>query len=88
MQCNIDSISNSIKKLTASTSALDSSLAGDWNDEVKESYRKLNSQCKEQLEKIRNCEGKMRNACEKLSAVDVDEFVASAEATCMAIDGV
>ena len=50
MQYSIDTISNSIKKLTASTSALDSSLAGDWNDEVKESYRKLNSQCKEQLE--------------------------------------
>ena len=88
MRCNIDLIANSIKKLTTSSNALDSSLAGDWNDEVKESYRKLNSQCKEQLEKIRNCEGQMRNACEKLSAVDVDEFVASAEATCMAIDGV
>lgn len=82
MQCNIDTISNSIKKLTASTSALDNSLVGDWNDEVEESYRKLNSQCKEQLDNIRHYEGKMRNACEKLSAVDVDELVASAEATC------
>lgn len=88
MQCNIDPIIESIKKLTSSTNALVSSMSGDWNDEVKESYRKLNSQCKEQLEKIRNCKTKMQNACEMLSAVDVDELVASAEATCMVIDGV
>lgn len=88
MQYNIDPIIESIKKLTSSTNALASSMSGDWNDEVKESYRKLNSQCKEQLEKIRYCKTKMQNACEMLSSVDVDELVASAEAICMAIDGV
>ncbi len=88
MKCNIEPISSAIKKLDSSTNKLTSALSGDWNDEVKESYRKYNSQCKEQLEKIRGYESNMNNACEKLSSINMDELVASAESTCFAIDGV
>lgn len=88
MKCNVEPISSTVKKLDSSTNKLSSSLAGDWNDEVKESYRKYISQCKENTEKIRNTESKMKAECEKLSRIDVDALIASAEATCFAIDGV
>ena len=88
MKCNIEPIASTVKRLDSSTNKLSSSLAGDWNDEVKESYRKYISQCKENTEKIRSIESKMKSECEKLSSIDVDALVASAESTCFAIDGV
>lgn len=88
MKCNIEPIASAVKKLDSSTNKLSSSLAGDWNDEVKESYRKYISQCKENTEKIRSIESKMKSECEKLSSIDVDALVTSAESTCFAIDGV
>ena len=88
MKCNVEPIASAVKKLDSSTNKLSSSLAGDWNDEVKESYRKYISQCKENMEKIRSTELKMKSECEKLSSIDVDALVDSAYAICYAIDGV
>ena len=88
MKCNVEPIVSAVKKLDSSTNKLSSSLAGDWNDEVKESYRKYISQCKENIEKIRSTESKMKSECEKLSSIDVDALVDSAYAICYAIDGV
>lgn len=88
MKCNIDSIVNAVKKLDASTNRLTPSLAGDWNDEVKESYRKYISQCRVNVEKIRSVESKMKTECEKLSSIDIDAMISSAEVTCSAIDSI
>ena len=88
MKCNIDPIMNATKPLDASTNALSSSLSGDWDDEVKESYRKYIFQCKDVAEKITSAEARMKAECERLSSIDVDGLIASAEATCIAIDGV
>ena len=88
MKCNIDPIVNAVKKLDTSTNKLTSSLAGDWDDEVKESYRKYISQCRENVEKIRSVESKMKTECEKLSSIDVDAMISSAEVTCSAIDSI
>ena len=88
MKCNVEPIASALKKLDSSTNKLSSSLAGEWNDEVKESYRKYISQCKENTEKIRSIESKMKSECEKLSSIDVDVLVDSAYAICYAIDGV
>ena len=85
MKCNLDPIVNAAKKLDESTNKLTPSLASDWNDEVKESYRKYISHCKENVEKIRSVESKMKTECEKLSSIDVDAMISSAEATCSAI---
>lgn len=88
MKCNIEPIASAVKRLDSSTNKLSSSLAGEWNDEVKESYRKYISQCKENMEKIRSTESKMKSECEKLSSIDVGVLVTSAESTFFAIDGV
>ena len=88
MKCNIDPIVTAVKKIDASTNKLTSSLAGDWNDEVKESYRKYISQCRENVEKIRSVESKMKTECEKLSSIDVDAMISFVEVTCSAIDSI
>ena len=88
MKCNIEPIASTVKRLDSSTNKLSSSLAGDWNDEVKDSYRRYISQCKENMEKIRSTESKMKSEFEKLSSIDVDALVDSAYAICYAIDGV
>lgn len=88
MKCNIEPIASAVKKLYLSTNQLSSSIVGDWNDEVKDSYRKYISQCNENINKIRDIELKMKLECENLSNIDVKSLVDSAESTCFAIDGV
>ena len=88
MKCDVEPITGAAKKLESSTNELSSLIAGDWKDEVKESYQKYIFQCKENTEKIQNMESKMKAECEKLSRIDIDAIIDSAEAICFAIDEV
>lgn len=88
MKCNIEAIESAANKVSVSTNRLSSTFASDWNDEVKESYRRYISQCNEKAEKIRSIISKMKSECSKISNANVDELVNDAEATCFAIDGV
>ena len=88
MNCNIESIKIAVKKLDVSTNRLPSSLEGDWNDEVRDSYRRYISQCKQSMGKIRHSKSNMEAECEKINAIETSELVASAKSVSRAIDEV
>ena len=87
MNCNITPVTTEVKKLEAATNRLSPALASDWNDEVKESYRKYISQCKDNMSRIQTAVAKFRSECDNLSRLDVDSLIASADSLCSAIEG-
>lgn len=86
MKCNIDPIVNAKKELDTSTEKLSFALDDDWDDEVKESYLKFISHCREDLERIQFAVSKMKMECEKLSGIDVDAMISCAEDICSEIE--
>ena len=88
MDYSIEPIKTAVKKLNISTNRLTSSIEGEWNDEVNESYRRYISQCKQNVEKIRHSESKLDAECAKLNAAKPKELIASAKSVCRAIDEV
>ncbi len=88
MNYNTDIITSSIKDLELATSELFNSLSGEWDDEVKESYFRYISQCNEYINTIQNAYSKIRQSCEKMCNVNVDELIDSAESICLKIDEV
>ena len=88
MHCSIDQISRARADLESVTSNLSSAIAGDWDDEVKDSYKNYISQCKSLLANIRSAEDKMKKACSDINAINTDDIISRAHATCQKIHNV
>ncbi len=87
MNYDIRLIISSEKKVVDSTNRLLIAINGDWNDSVKESYRRYISQSKEVLDKIRQRTVKLKSTCETVERIRVDAIILSAESICSQIEG-
>ena len=88
MKCDVSAVASAAKNLDSATSNLASAIMGDWDDEVKQSYKKYISQCKTHAEKVRNMVSKMKSEGNRLATVKVDEIISSAEAVCHSIQSI
>ena len=88
MQCNVDPITKARAELESVTNNLSSAIAGDWDDEVKDSYKNYISQCKSILQNVRSAEDRMKRECNTISSINVDAIISKAEATCQIIHNV
>ena len=88
MQCNVDPITKARAELESATNNLNSAIAGDWDDEVKDSYKNYISQCKSILQNVRSAEDRMKRECNTINSINVDAIISKAEATCQKIHNV
>lgn len=88
MNCNISELETAVNKLDQSTQTAKSSLAGEWDDEVKNSYQTYLSQCLQEMTKIKKAMTNVKSTLSRLASFDVNKMISDAEAICYKIDGV
>lgn len=88
MKCDVSAVESAVKKLESSTRNLESAIMSDWDDAVKQSYKRYISQCKSEAEKARNVVSKMKSESNNLASVKLDSIINSADAVCKSIQSV
>ena len=75
-----------MKELQGATEKVTDAFKCQWDDQVKNSYRKYDQQCKEYTVELNEQVKKFKSACDAIQDIDVGELIRRVEDCCRSVE--